>query len=399
MKLSAKSVAALRLPAGKNDHIEWDDDLPGYGYRMRVGGDRIRTTYVAQYRTQGRTRRFLLGSAAVLVEPQARVLAKKILAEVALGGDPQGAKRAQRRVDDRSLQATTGTYLESKRADVNARTSQEIARYLRGPYFKTLHATPLAQISRMDVAGCITRSVARNGSVAAGRAREVLSGLYAWAMGHGLVEANPVIGTNKPAGSKPRQRVLSDAELVAVWQACLDNDYGWIIRLLILTGCRREEIGGLRWSEIDLDRGVWTLPAERSKNGRAHTLTLPASALAIVAAVERVNGRDCLFGGAAGHGFQRWSASKAELDIRSGVAGWTVHDIRRTVATGMADIGIQPHVVEAVLNHQSGHKRGVAGTYNRSSYTHEAKTALTLWSEHVLALVEGRTSTVVPLRT
>jgi integrase len=398
MKFTAKSVAAIALPDGKVDHVEWDDVLARFGLRLRTSGDRIRRTYLVQYRVRGRTRRLLLGSADVLDVEQARAAARKALAEVALGGDPQGAKQAQRREDDQSLQAVVADYLEVKRAEVRSRTFREIERYLRGSHFKPLHSRPLDQVTRKDVAGCLTRIVARNGSVTAGRARATLSAFYTWAVGQGLVDSNPVIGTNKPTDSKPRERVLSDKELVAIWRACLDSNYGRIIQLLALTGCRRGEVGGMRWSEIDPEAGTWTIPAERAKNGRAHTLPLPPAALSIIAAVERVEGRDHLFGGYGSHGFQRWSASKRELDTRAGVAGWAVHDLRRTVATGMADLGAQPHVIEAVLNHQSGTKRGPAGVYNRSSYAREMTTALLTWADHVLGLVEGRENKITTLR-
>ena len=400
MKLTAKTVATLRLPTGKDDHIEWDDGLSGFGHRLRsAGGDRVRGTYIVQYRTRGRTRRLLLGSSDVLGADQARAAAKKVLAEVALGGDPQGAKQAQRRADDQSLRATITAYLEAKRLEVRRRTLRGIERYLRGPYFGSLHARPLDQITRRDVAGCLTRVVTHNGSVTAGRARATLSAFYSWAMGQGLAEFNPVIGTNKPANLKPRERVLSDPELVAIWRACLEDSYGRIIRLLILTSCRREEVGGMCWNgELDLEQGIWTIPAERTKNGWAHTLSLPPAALDIITAVKRVDGRTHLFGGYGGHGFQRWSASKRELDTRSGVSKWTVHDIRRTVATRMADIGVQPHIIEAVLNHQSGHKRGPAGVYNRSNYERETKIALAMWAEYVTALVEKRKSKILALR-
>lgn len=397
MKLTTRSVAAVGLPDGRDDHVAWDDELAGFGLRLRAGSGRVRRTYVVQYRTAGRSRRLLLGSADVLSLDQARVAAKKALAAVALGGDPQGAKAAQRRAGDRSLQATIAVYLDAKRAAVRPRTFREIERYLRGPHFKVLHSRLLEQITRKDVAGCLTRITTRNGSVTAGRARAVLAAFYAWAIGAGLAESNPVVGTNKPEDSKPRERVLSDAELAAVWNACRDSGYGHIVKLLVLLGCRREEVGGMTWSEFDLGAGTWTIPAARAKNHREHTLPLPPAALAIIAEVERVPNRDHLFGGGANHGFQRWSASKRELDARAGVTGWTVHDVRRTCATRMADIGIPPHVIEAVLNHQSGHKRGPAGVYNRSAYTTEVKRALLRWSEHLLALVEGRESNVVAL--
>ena len=197
-----------------------------------------------QYRTQGRSRRLLLGSTDVLGAEQARAAAKKILAQVALGGDPQGAKQAQRRADDQSLRATIATYLEAKRSEVRNRTFREIERYLTGPHFRSLHTRPLDQITRRDVAGCLTRIATHNGSVTAGRARADAISLLRVGAGPRAGRSNPVVGTNKPADSKPRERVLSDAELIAIWRACRDSSYGRIIKLLTLTGCRREEVGG-----------------------------------------------------------------------------------------------------------------------------------------------------------
>ena len=147
----------------------------------------------------------------------------------------------------------------------------------------------------------------------AGRARATLSAFFVWAMQAGIVEANPVIGTAKPKESPSRERVLADAELAASGEACGDDDHGRCIRLLILTGCRRQEIGGMCWCEIDLEQGTWTLPASRSKNDRAHTLPLLPSMLAIIEAVPRMASRDQLFGQRA-DGFTGWSRGKAALD-------------------------------------------------------------------------------------
>jgi integrase len=151
------------------------------------------------------------------------------------------------------------------------------------------------------------------------------------------------------------------------------------------------------WTEFDFERGTWTIPGERSKNHREHTLPLPAQALAIIAAVPRMVDRDHLFG-VRGEGFRCWSAGKATLDQRAGVANWTLHDIRRSVATRLADLGVQPHVIEAMRNHQSGHKGGVAGTYNRSVYATETRAALALWADHVTALTSGRPRKITAMR-
>ena len=194
-------------------------------------------------------------------------------------------------------------------------------------------------------------------------------------------------------------RVLDDSELSAIWIVCKDDDYGRIVRLLALTGARRAEIAGMRWSELDLDKGLWLLPKERAKNKRALLLPLPPMAIEIIAAVPHMVGRDQLFGQRAASGFTHWSEAKQELDAKLAgkVRPWRLHDLRRTCATRMADIGVQPHIIEAVLNHYGGHRAGVAGVYNRSPYEREMKAALTLWAEHVRVLVEGGEKKILPL--
>jgi integrase len=161
--------------------------------------------------------------------------------------------------------------------------------------------------------------------------------------------------------------------------------------LLALTGCRRQEIGSLRWGEIDYEKGAIALPGERTKNGRAHVLPLPPIALDIIRGTLRRVGRDYLFGERAEKGFTIWAAKKAEFDARLGaeVGEWRIHDLRRSVATKMADIGVLPHVIEALLNHHSGHRAGVAGVYNRSPYEKDVRATLNIWADH-LAEIVGR---------
>jgi integrase len=392
MMLAAKTVAGLTLPPGKTDHIAWDDDLAGFGYRIRVGaGAKIRRSWIAQYRRAGRTRRVLLGSANVLGADAARAAAKKVLAAVALGEDPQ-SDRADRRGKDRlSVRSVIAEYLEAKRAQVRANSFTGLQRYLTGPYFRSVHALPVDMVTRKDLAACLVHIARKNGAASVGRARSVLHAFAVWCMQMGYIEHNPVIGTIKPKQVGARDRVLTDVELAAVWHACGDDDYGRTVRLLILTGCRRQEIGGMRWSELDAEGGTWTLPKERSKNGRAHAMPLPAAAWNIINAVPHMAGRDQLFGINAAAGFTAWAVNKSALDARLGdvVAPFTLHDLRRSAATGMADIGIAPHVIEEILNHASGHKRGVAGVYNRSIYEREVRAALALWADHIRALVDG----------
>jgi integrase len=399
MKLTKASIERLALPAGKSEAIIFDDDVPGFGLRLREGGSR---TFIVQYALGGRQRRMTLGAAKVLDAAKARDTARNLLAKVRLGQDPAADRaEARARATDESLGTIVGRFLAWQERRVRARTFVDAKRYLER-YWRPLHDLPLARISRATVALRLGKIAAEHGRVSADRARAALSAFFTWAIGEGLCDMNQVVGTNKHFdGAKSRDRVLTDGELVAIYRVLPDSDYGAIVGLLILTGQRREEIGALRWSELDLQERVITLPPARTKNNRAHDVPLSKPAFTILKSCPVRAGRDLVFGegprnGEAreqGAGFQGWSKSKAALDValhkqKVSIGSWRLHDVRRTVATRMAELGVQPHVVEAVLNHVSGHKAGVAGVYNRSSYAVEKRAALDLWGKQVQALIE-----------
>jgi integrase len=238
-------------------------------------------------------------------------------------------------------------------------------------------------VSRRDVASLLAALATSSGGPTANRVRASLSALFAWCIARGLTEQNPVIGTHV-APEAARSRVLPVTELAAVWRSCHHDAYGTIVKLLMLTGCRAGEIGGLRFGEIR--DGVIVLPADRVKNKRAHLVPLAAPAQAVLGGWAKCYG-DFVF---ANGGFRSWSYGKQQLDARLAAAGvqlepWTVHDLRRSVATGMGEgLGIAPHVVEAILNHISGHKAGIAGVYNRATYEKEKTAALAMWADHCL---------------
>jgi integrase len=398
MKLDAKTVAGLTLPDNKLEIIHFDERLPGHGLRLRRKriGAPVRATWITQYHVNGRNPRVTHGVVGKLTPAEAFEASRRILAQATLGGDPQGAKVAKRQAATRTFRAVVESYLEARQPELRPSTVRVTRLYLTGPYFRALHRVPVSEIVHPDVAACIRSITRANSTATAAAARRAISTLFGWAMKEGLLgrnPVNPVIGTYKPEDPRARDRVLSDAELVAIWKASSpDDDYGRIIRLLILLGARSGEIAGVSWSELELNAGTWNLPKERSKNHRAHLIVLPEPALEIIRGVPQRADRDQLFGDRADSGFTGWSQAKAALDRRLGdsLRPWRGHDIRRSVATGMADIGIAPHVIEAVLNHYGGHKRGVSGIYNRSRYDREVTAALARWADHVLALVEGR---------
>jgi integrase len=386
------------------DRFEWDDKVTGFGQRDRNG----KRTWVIQYRLGSQQRRMRIGSAEKLGAAQAREAARKILAKVELGHDPAAEKRDAREGAKHTLRAVAKEYLTAKKSELRNRTYLEHARYLgvdpndaRKPrreltrYWAPLHSRPVATITRKDVAGQVTRISKDSGATAAARARTVLSSMYAWAVGAGVVEVNPVVGTNVPPEPPPRDRVLSDMELAAVWSAAPDTAYGTIVKMLILTACRREEIGGLRECEIDRDGRMIRLPKERTKNHCAHDIPLSDFAWSILEPA--LSDQECLFGRDGAAGFKGWPRAKDAL-VLAGAAPFRLHDLRRTVATRMADLGVLPHIIEAVLNHQGGHKRGVAGIYNKSRYQDGVRAALLLWSSHVQSLVEGQARKIIPIR-
>jgi hypothetical protein len=266
MKLTQANIDRLSLPTGKSEAIFFDDDVPGFGFRLRAGGSR---NFIVQYALGGRQRRMTIGAAKILDTAKARQTARELLARVRLGQDP-AADRAEARVRaaDEPLGTVLGRFLARQERRLRPRSYVEVRRYLE-QHWKPLHELHLVRVTRATVATRLGKIAVENGAVSADRARAALSSFFAWAIGEGLCDANPVVGTNKHFdGAKSRDRVLSDREIANIWHALPDTDYGAIVRLLILTGQRREEIGGLRWSEIDLEERVVGLPHARKMAGR-----------------------------------------------------------------------------------------------------------------------------------
>jgi integrase len=400
MKLTAAAVGRLKLPPGKNDDLVFDSGIHGFAVRLREGGHR---SYIFQYKHAGRTRRLTIGSATAVDFGAACKTAKTLYAQVRLGHDPAGEKEQAQRTASETFEAVVSAqYLPHKRRELRPQPYKDVERHLLR-HAKPLHCLRLETVSRRDVAACLAAVRANVGRVSGNRTRTSLSALFAWAVAEGRVESNPVIGTIR-VEEQSRERVLSPDELRLIWNALPGSDFGSIMRLLALTGARANEIAGLRREELRDD--VILLPGSRTKNGREHLIPLSAPASAILAdhlGHHKDEERRLVFGRRAGP-FSGWSKCKLALDAAiaetagKALAPWRVHDLRRSFATHAAGIGIQPHIVEACLNHVSGHKSGVAGVYNRAAYEPEKRTALDRWAEHLLAVVEGHESNVAPLR-
>lgn len=389
MQLTSKTVRELSLPAGKSDHIFWDETITGFGVRLRTSGTK---TLIFQY-GRAPTRRMKLGAVGAVDFETARKTARDLYHRVQIGEDPAGAKAQARTERERTFEAILRTYVEFKRARLRARSIVEIERHLL-VYSRSLHALPLCKIERRQIAALLAKLAQGSGMVTANRVRSSLSAFFSWAIQNGISDSNPVTGTAKEK-ERARDRVLSPDELRLIWNNLREDDFGAVTKLLLLTACRVNEVALLRWSEIHDDMIV--LPPERVKSKRSHIVPLSGPAITILAARRRTDS-DLVFGKRR---FTSWGKDLLDQTIAKtagqSLAHWTPHDLRRTAATMMAELGIQPHIIEAVLNH-AGHKAGVAGIYNRASYEAEKRTALCHWAEHVTAIIEGRETNVVTLR-
>jgi integrase len=445
MKLTAKTIDAVQLPAGKKDHFEWDDDLPGFGLRIREGGSR---GWVFQYTLGKKQRRMSLGAATAescktikgkdgeLVQIGIRERVAQLQARVKLGQDPAGEKAESREHAAETFEAIGREWLTRKKEKLRPGSYRHLERHIL-TYAKRLHELNLAGLSRRTIDAAIEAAASNSGKVSANRMQATLHEFFTWAMGKGYIGQNPLIG-REAFDEKPRDRVLTDDELREIWEAAGDDHYGSVIKLLMLLGQRADEIASLRRSEIgkaevkevrigDVRLSAFTidaidLPPERTKNKRRHIIPLTKLALAILEEQPvRVDDdgkvRDLVFG-IGQQGFSGWSRSKQRLDERIHAArtaawkergrqgdkppplpAWVHHTLRHTMVTVMNDrLGVLPHVVEAVVGHVSSAasgKAGVAGTYNHAVYLRERVEALKLWGDHIQALVGEN---VIPLR-
>jgi len=398
MQLTEKLLTTLTLQPGEKDKIFFDNAVAGFGLRIRESGAR---TWIYQYNIGTKIRRMTIGQASAIKLARAREIAGGHQAKVRLGGDPAAEKRAAVVRANHTLIALVERYLDFQKDQLRKSSLSEVTRYLL-VHAKPLHELPVDSIDQRTVADLLNK-IEKSGTSTANRARATLSAMFSWSMKAGIALNNPVVNT-PTRREAPRTRVLSDDELRLIWRALPDGQYGAIIRLLMLTGQRVLEITALRWSEIDLSRNLISLPAERCKNHRPHDIPIAGTVRQLIEAQPKREGIDLVFGHDGGV-FGSFSVHKIALDKRIAelnggkpIPAWVLHDLRRTCATGMAEIGIQPHHVEAVLNHASGHKGGIAGIYNRASYAAEKASALARWDENVAAIVTGRSSNVTALR-
>ncbi len=390
MKLTQNRIEALKCPPGKRDMLVFDDEQRGLGVRVTATGGK---TYLAQYTFQGQKRRIPLGSTSGVSLAKVRDAARAILGDVAKGTDPAlerkkaaGEARAKAAHEAMTLATLladwTALHLTARRPSYAA----EAVRALRNAFGRYLDL-PAADLNRAAVVKTLD-AIARKGNIVmAAQTGAYGKAAFGWAVKRGSVASSPFANLPVTPTIK-RARVLTDEELAALWRATGEGGaFNNIVRILILTAQRREEVAGMTWTEISPDLSTWTMAGARTKNGAAHIVPLSAFAQELLRSVPRFDG--LVFPGLRGSS-SGWSKAKAALDKRSGVKDWTLHDLRRTTATGLQRLGVRLEVTEQVLNHISGSRAGVVGIYQRHDFAAEKRAALDAWGEHMLAIVEGR---------
>lgn len=377
MKFTVQSVAALACPPGKSEAIFWDDAVSGLGVRVYPSGRKV---WIVQYRDGKKQKRAALGEPPEIRPDEARAAAKRILAEAVVGirseaAAPPAPAYTVRDLFDAHLRAAASTR--------RPRTNSEADRYL-SVVAAAIHPLPAAAVPRTELARLLADAREKRGLVTANRLRSYLHAAWEWGIGAAVIECPNPVATLPKSRETARDRVLTDNEIRSIWTASTGPGYGLIIRLLILTGQRASEVGGMHAGEIT--GNTWVIPAARHKGRREHDVWMPDRVRSLLPDGWRRFGR-------GKSGFTGWSQAKSRLDADLGWApdrGWTVHDIRRTVATRMVELGVEPHVVEEVLGHVGAHRQGVAGIYQRYRYKAEKRAALELWCDFVFSLVDPR---------
>jgi integrase len=392
----------------------FDGVLKGFGLRITAAGTR---TFLFQYNVPGGKRRKVIGTFGTeMTTAQARRRAEGLRGQVRDGRDPVGEEVAKAAAAVAAAAAAAFTldvlirqWAEHHLAQRSASYRHRVPRELRAAMADWL-SRPARELGRVDAVSVLDAVKTGSGPVAANRLRAEARACWGWAIKRGALAENPWSETPRPlARETARERVLSDTELGVLYVTAgrMAEPWGVLVRLLLLTGQRRGEVAGMQWDEVDLEAAIWRLPGDRTKNRHPHTVPLPREAVDLLRSVKRRTGATFVFEGPRKTAASGFGKVKQRLDIAlaravdggRSVAPWVLHDIRRTVATGLQRLGVRLEVIEAVLNHVSGSRAGIVGVYERHGWEEEKSAALKAWAKHVLQLAEekdGEDNAAVP---
>ncbi|MCW2387109.1 integrase [Sphingobium sp. B11D3B] len=393
-KIIKRSVDSL-ISKGASDFL-WDDALKGFGVKVLSSG---KASYILQYRMGGseaKSRRYTIGSHGSPWTPvTARAEAERLAILVAQGVDPGEAAKARRR---EAVDLAFSNFADRFAQSLSGRWQATVIRNLRLHVKPVLRNKPLPKITRVEIVAVLDAMPA--GQMANRRnVFAVMRRLFKWAVSRGDIERSPLEGMETPPAVQPRDRWLKDDELRRIWTHAPKTHpcFGPIIRLLMLTGQRREEVNDMTWDEISRAERLWSLPSSRTKNREPNEIYLSDPAIAVLdglALGPKWPRQGRVFATSTGARYTGYHKGKLKIerllacDGGEAVPDWRLHDLRRTVATGLQRLGVRFEVTEAVLNHVGGSRAGVAGIYQRYNWKTEKKEALRDWGNYVAALLE-----------
>jgi integrase len=410
------------LPEGTREAHYSDPALPGFYIRLLNTGV---ASWTVQWKSFGRQKKIALGNVHVLDRPDAVRAGRELLAKVTLDRlDPHAARRERMRAAKVTFKTVAPLFIADRKHNLRPRVAASWTAYLTKYYFKPLHNLPIDEITKDQIQTRLADIAVRSGNRTAWMCHAVLRVFFKWALETGkLPEGHHIpMANTPPAHNGPRERVLTDDEIRLIWKTCesweaeaiheqqllartgkgahsgspTTPDQSRVIKLLFLTGCRAQEIGDLRWSEVDLDNGELRIPGERIKNAEELCNPLTDWAVQILRTIEQRPDRVHMFGRSKRPDNRGQSAHNihGRIDKRITKAGgtppkdWRVHDIRRTFRTRLAELGVSMDVAEALLGHV-GHRKQIERTYNRHDYWAEKKRALAMWEANLRAIIDG----------
>jgi integrase len=393
IRLTKSTVDALPTP--EKEIVFWDRTLPGFGLKITPKGRKV---FIVLYRAGGggsRLRKYTIGPYGRVTLHNARIEAQKVLAARLEGRDPALEKLdARRRLTADAVPEVAALYAKLHLSQ--RRSGREVMQILQRNLVDHVGSRSVHSISKRDVIDVVNAVVDRGSPVAANKSLKVVKSFFNWCVGRAIVERSPCEGIRAPTVERARDRVLTDTELAEIIRAArqLGGPYGAIVEVLALTGQRRAEAARMTWDEVDLDHRVWTLPATRTKNDKPHIVQLSDPVVVVIGGQPRSGRFVFSRNGVAPVG--DFSSQKPRLDDLCGISQWRLHDLRRTMVSGMARHGVAPHVADKILNHVGGTISGVAAVYQRHEFLKERRDALESWGAHVVGLL--RESEVLELK-
>jgi integrase len=390
MGLTVRNVETIRPGAGRREIP--DGHMRGLYLVVQPSGSKA---WAIRYRYQGVSRKHTLGSYPALSLKDARELGSKALRAVAEGRDPGREKIEARSAHIDSVDSVVAEFLERHvRRSNRPRTAKETERLLRRHVLPRWHGRLIRDITRRDIIDVLDRVVDGGAPVVANRVLAATRKMFNWALARDILSVSPCAGVKPPTEEQARDRVLDDSELALVWQAAdkVGYPFGPMVQLLALTGQRRDEVAKMRWAEVDYEKRLWTLPRERVKTNRPHEIPLSNAATSILKAVPRLVGSSFVFTTNGVAPSSNYAQNKKKLDalVPTELRHWTLHDLRRSTASGMAKLGVNLPVIEKVLNHVSGSFAGIVAVYQRHDFADEKRKALELWGRHIQQLARRR---------